>query len=116
MWTHLQTYTTGRARAKSRDELLNDKPWIPSDADLKRYGDQVKPARVYFRAAHFKAFCEQQRMAGITERKIWSWLRARGAEHHEFNIGGRMCNCWSITAFPEQARDVSIHRLQAEDM
>ena len=116
MWTHLQTYTTGRARAKSRDELLNDQPWIPSEADLKRYGDQVKEGRVYFRAAHFKAFCEQQRMAGITERKIWSWLRDRGAEHHEFNIGGRMCNCWSVLSFPEQSADVSIHRLQSEDM
>jgi len=116
MWTHLQTYTTGRARAKSRDELLNDKPWIPAPADATRYGEQVAVGRVYFRAAHFKAFCEQQRMTGITERKIWTWLRERGATHHEFNIGGRMCNCWSVAAFPEQSADISIHRLSSEDM
>lgn len=115
MWQHLQSYTTGRARAKTRDELLNDKPWIPTADDLARYSN-VEAGRVYFRAAHFKAYLEQQRMAGVTERKLWAWLREKGAKHHEFNIGGRFCNCWSVVAFPEQTSEISINRLSAEDM
>jgi hypothetical protein len=116
MWSHLQTYTTGRAQAKTREELLNDKPWTPSATDADRYGEQVKPGRTYFRAGHFKAYLEQQRMAGITEKRIWTWLRERGAEHHEFNINGKFCNCWSIPSFSPQTEPFTVPRLDEDDM
>jgi hypothetical protein len=116
MWNHLQTYTTGRAQAKNRDELAQDKPWTPTKADLERYGEQVKPGRTYFRGPHFKQYLEQQRMAGVTEKKLWGWLRERGAEHHEFSINGRFINCWSVTSFATQTDPFEVPRLPSEDM
>jgi hypothetical protein len=100
MWQHLQHYTLGYTKARTRDELLDGRPWMPSDEDATRYGKEVVTGRVYFRASDFKHYLESQRMGAVTERRLWTWLRERGAEHHKFNINGRMCACWSIPAFP----------------
>jgi hypothetical protein len=117
MWSHLQAYTTGRVVARSREELINDKPWTPSPDEAVKYGDQVRPGRTYFRAGHFKQYLEQQRMGGLTQRELWSWLRKRGAEHHEFNINGRMVTCWSIPAFTKQTDAFQVPRIaDADDM
>jgi hypothetical protein len=116
MWAYLQQYCTGRAQAKNRDELLSDKPWTATAADEERYGDQVASGRTYFRAGHFKAFLEQQRMSGVTERKLFAWLRERGMEHHEFNLKGRFINCWSIPAFRLQDEAFEVPRLAQDDM
>lgn len=111
MWAHLQNYTTSRAKAKSREELLNDKPWTPDENDEERFGGGVKAGRVYFRSGHFKQYLEHQRMTGVSERVLWSWLRKKSAEHHTFNINGRVINVWSVTAFPEQREDFTVPRL-----
>lgn len=116
MWVHLQNYCTGRVRAKSRDELLNDKPWTPTAEDVGRYGEEVQTGRTYFRSGHFKQYLEQQRMSGVTERKLWSWLRHREAKHHEFNINGKFINVWSIPNFSEQVVESSVPRVAPEDM
>jgi hypothetical protein len=120
MWAHLQNYTTARTRAKTRDELLNDKPWIPSEKDVVRYGSkQIAEGRVYFRSGHFKQYLEQQRMSGVSEKRLWSWLRDKGAEHHQFIINGKNVSCWSVPAFPEQNEDFAVPRLNGgppEDM
>lgn len=117
MWSYLQNYTTGRGKAKTRDELLNDKPWVATEKDAERYDNkQVIPGRVYFRGGHFKQYLEQQRMSGVNEKKLWSWLRARGAQHHQFNINGKLINVWSVPAFPEQNEDFVVPRIGAEDM
>lgn len=117
MWAHLQNYTTGRAKAKTRDELINDKPWTPTPDDVEHYqNDQIKAGRVYFRSGHFKQYLEQQRMTGITERRLWGWLRTRGAEHHELNINGKFINVWSVPAFKEQDIPHLVPRLANEDM
>jgi hypothetical protein len=116
MLQHLQNYTTGKAKAKTRDELLMDKPWVPSEDDLLRYGEQVRSARVYFKGGHFLQYLTQQRMTGVNEKKLWSWLRKFGAEHHAFNINGKTVNVWSVPAFPEQTEPHLVPRLQHEDM
>jgi hypothetical protein len=115
MWVHLQNYTTGRAKAKTRDELLNDKPWIPTEEDLLRYGEQVKAGRVYFKGGHFLQYLTQQRMTGVNERTLWRWLRTKGAEHHAFQINGKNVNVWSVDAFPEQTEPHLVPRM-TEDM
>jgi hypothetical protein len=115
MWSYLQNYCTGRAQAKNRDELLKDKPWTPTEMDIGRYKtDEVKLGRTYFRAAHFKQYLEQMRMTGINERKLWNFLRDRGADHHTFGIGGKFINVWSIPSFPVQTDPFVVPRL--EDM
>jgi len=116
MWNYLQQYTTGRAQAKTREELLADKPWTPNADDVERFGKQVVKGRTYFRAGHFKAYLEQQRMAGVTEKRIWTWLRDRGAEHHTFNINGKIVTCWSIPSFTQQTESFTVPRIGADDM
>jgi hypothetical protein len=113
MWSHLQNYTTGRAKARTREELLRDKPWIPTPAECELY--DVQPDRVYFRSSHFKQYLEQQRMTGVSERKLWSWLRARKAGHHQFMISGKFINVWSVPAFPEQTEEFAVPRLNGDE-
>jgi len=116
MWAHLQNYTTGRAKARNRDELLVDKPWVATRDDQDRYdSSQVVAGRVYFSARHFKQYLEQQRMTGISPKQLWAWLRARDANHHTFNINGKTINVWSVPAFGEQTEDLAVPRL-ADDM
>lgn len=116
MLVHLQNYTTGRAKARTRDELLNDKPWAPTEVDVGRYGESVQVGRIYFRSGHFKQYLEQQRMTGISEKKLWGWLRVKDAQHHSFNINGKFINVWSIPAFPEQTQDLPVPHLSTEAM
>lgn len=114
MWDYLHSYTL-RANARSREELLQDKPWTPTAKEVEQYGeDLVDATRVYFRAGHFKSFLEQQRMQGITEKRIWTWLRERGAQHHSFNIRGRFVNVWSVPVFPKQTEPFHVPRLDEE--
>lgn len=115
MWNFLQVYCTGRAQAKTRDELLNDKPWTAAEADAARFGSQVIAGRTYFKGPHFRAFLEQQRLS-VTERKLWTWLRERGAQHHEFSLKGRFVNVWSVPAFRGQAESFEVPRLVPDDM
>lgn len=100
LWMYLEEYCTGRAQARSRDELLQNKPW-------------TEEGRVYFNAPHFKNFLEQNRIR-ITSQKMWAWLRKSGAEHHFFNIKGRGINCWSVPAFSEQSEDFDIPSIEEE--
>jgi hypothetical protein len=115
VWNHLQSYTTGRAQARTRDELLHDKPWTPTREDADRY-DTVEYGRTYFRVPNFKAYLDQQRVAGVTEKKLWMWLRDKGAKHHSFNINGRFVNCWSIESFTQQTEPNTVPRLEPEEM
>jgi hypothetical protein len=119
MWAHLQTYTTGRAKARSRDELLSYKPWVPSRDELGKFQEnaQVLAGRVYFSGTHFRQFLEQQRMTGVSEKRLWAWLRNKDAKHHTFNIKGVTINVWSVPAFPDQTEDLDVPRLpQDEEM
>lgn len=100
LWMYLQEYCTGGAQARSRDELLQNKPW-------------TEDGRTYFNGPHFKSYLEQQRIR-ITSHKMWAWLRDRGAEHHFFNIKGRGINCWSVPAFTEQSEDFDIPSIEDE--
>jgi hypothetical protein len=116
VWSHLQSYTTGRAQAKTRDELLHDKPWTPTRDEAERFSETVEYGRTYFRMPNFKAYLDQQRVAGVTEKKLWMWLRERGAQHHSFNINGRFVNAWSIKAFALQTEPNAVPRIDSEDM
>ncbi len=98
MWAYLQDYCGSTAKAKSRDELLQSKPWTDN-------------GRIYFSGGHFKKYLEQTHRLRLDLRQIWSWLRVRGAEHHFFNIKGRGVNVWSIGVFQEQNESYSVPRL-----
>lgn len=101
MWNYLQDYTGSTAKAKSKDELLQSKPW-------------ANDGRIYFSGAHFKKYLEQNHRLKIDIRQIWSWLRDRKAEHHSFNIKGRTVSVWSVATFGEQNESYSVPRLRDE--
>jgi hypothetical protein len=106
VWALLEQYCTGRATAKSKEELALHKPWTDSDAD-----DPLKEKpyiqRTWFSAVHFRQYLEKERIK-VDERQLWLWLRNRGAKHKFFNIKGRGINCWGVPAFTAQNEDYSI--------
>ncbi len=99
MWAYLQDYCTSSVKAKTKDELLQFKPWT----------DQ---GRIYFSGAHFKKYLEQTHRMKIDVRQIWSWLRNRNAQHHQFNIKGKGINVWSVEVFQSQSEPFPVPRLK----
>ena len=98
MWAYLQDYCLSQAKARSRDELLNHKPWHDS-------------GRVYFSGAHFRKHLEQHHRMKVDQRRLWQWLRERGAEHHAFTIKGRHINVWSIPLGAQQNGSLDVPKL-----
>lgn len=88
MWFHLEQYCTAQSRARSKDQLLQHKPWTDG-------------GRTYFHGPHFHQYLNRQGLK-IQARTLWFWLRDGGAETHFFNLKGRGINVWSVPAFEEQ--------------
>lgn len=101
MMALLEEYCTERASAKTRDELLLNRPW-------------THEGRTYFSAVDFHQFLQTHRMV-VTERQMWAWLRRRDAQHHFFHIKGKGYSCWSIPAFGSQSEDFNVPRIDDED-
>lgn len=104
MFAHLESYCTGRASARTRDELLMNKPWTNREED---------PARTYFSGTDFVKHLQQQRMQ-VTPRQVWAWLQGIDAQHHTFNLKGKTKNVWSVPAFSEQTEDFSVPDMNEE--
>lgn len=102
---HLQNFCTGRARARSLDEVLLGKPWTDPEDN-----------RVYFRGTDFFEYLVKHRFSGVSERECWSFLRHRHAEHHFKNIKGKGVNLWSVPAFPEQTTEHDVPRQKRVEM
>jgi len=100
MLFHLERYCTGRAQAKSKEELLQFKPWTESNL-------------TYFSGTHFKQYCEQQRLR-VNERQLWSWLRKHGCTTKFWNFKGKGINTWCVVAFPTQDEDFAIPSIEEE--
>lgn len=103
VWAMLQNYCNERTRALSRDELVMAKPWVDDK-------------RIYFSAVDFRRFLSQQRIS-VTEKRLWNWLRERGAKHKFFNLKGQGVNTWSLPLEDLQLQDESfdIPEYQQED-
>lgn len=114
--SHLQAYLTGRAQARTRDELLSNKPWTPTREEAERYAETTEYGRTYFHMPSFKTYLEQNRIAGINEKKLWLMAREWGAEHHALTINGKGLNVWSIKSFTTQTTPSEVPRLGPEDM
>lgn len=103
MWAYLQDYCLSQAKARSREELLNHKPY-------------TEDGRTYFSGSHFRKHLEQHHRMRLDQHRLWNWLRERGAEHHFFNIKGRGINIWSIPSFDGQAEAFDVPQLDDEGM
>jgi hypothetical protein len=90
LWAHLGRFCTGKAVGRSLDEILIGKPY-------------TNPAtgRTHFCSIDFLEFLRGRRVQ-TTERKLWAFLRERGATHHFDNLKGKGVNHWSVPAFDQQ--------------
>lgn len=103
IWAHLEQYLVSRPQARTREELLQNKPWTDPDTNL-----------THFRANHFHNYLEQQRVK-IAASKLWSILRAKGADHPPpHNIKGRLVQVWTVDRFATQDSDFTVPRLTEE--
>jgi hypothetical protein len=100
MLFHLQQYCTGRAQARTKDELLMFKPYSENGV-------------TYFSGTHFRQYLEQQRLR-VNERQLWSWLRNHGATTKFWNVKGKGINTWAIKSFPTQDEDFDIPSIDEE--
>jgi len=106
MWAMLQDYVTGYGLAKDREELALNKPWTDPESH-----------RTYFNGPSFMNWCKKQGVV-FDQRKVWSWLRARGSEfaqHHFFRIKGRGVNVWSVPQFEMQLEGFNVHVVKEEE-
>lgn len=103
VWAHLEQYLISRPQARTKEELLQNKPWTDPETKL-----------THFRATHFQNYLEQQRVR-ITAPKLWSILRTRGADHPPpHSIKGRLVQVWTVDRFLSQDSDFTVPRLPEE--
>ena len=96
IWVTLARYCTGRAQARTIDELLMGKPFTQN-------------GRTLFCASDFLAHCHTQRVPA-TERSIFKWLHDRGLEHAVLDLKGKQTDVWSVPAFDEQTVPFEVPR------
>ncbi len=102
LFVHLERYCTSRVVGASLDELLLGKPFTDD-------------ARTYFSATDFLQYLQQHRVSGVDERKLFTWLRERGADHHRKTIKGKNIVYWSVPKFQAQTEDHDIPRRPVEE-
>jgi len=102
---HLQAFCTGRSRARALDELLMGKPFM-----------DVENGRTFFRASDFFAYLQQHRVAGVSEKGVYAWLKREGVDHHFYKLKGKGVNCWSVVSFEEQTAEHDVPRVEKEEM
>lgn len=96
MLDHLERFCTGRAQAKSKEELLlPEKPWHDS-------------GRHYFKLSDFMAFLDRHHFRDFKPAQVASLMQDRGGENHIFSLKGKSVKCWS---FPEFAAQMTAHEL-----
>lgn len=91
---HLASYCTQDARARSKDGLLQNKPYTEN-------------GRVFFHGPHFHQYLRRQGIT-VNARTLWNWLREMEADTHFFNIKGKGINVWSVPAFDEQTEALDV--------
>lgn len=90
----LETFTSDRARALSRDELLIGKPW-------------VEGGKIYFRLRDLEEFLNRHGIK-INRSQIASYLKDHGGETKFFNIKSRGVNTWGLKAPAEHKEELAV--------
>lgn len=99
--THLHLYCTGRAVAKTLDEILLNKPF-------------TEDGRTYFLPLGFTEHLAQRR-AAASERDLYNWLLYIGLQSHEKRIKRKLVRYWSVPAFTEQEEEFETPRAPGEE-
>lgn len=101
IWNYLEEYCTKYTQAKTREGLLQDKPYSEEE-------------RTYFRGSHFRQWLAQRRVS-ISDRDLWISLREHGATHGFWNIKGKGVNWWSVPKFAEQEGTFQVPNINIGD-
>jgi hypothetical protein len=86
-WDHLEKFCTGRAQARSKDEMLNGKPWTDEEGVT------------WFRMSDVIAYLERQHFRDFKPNKIAAMLHDSGATHQFLKIKSRGFNVWGVPKF-----------------
>jgi hypothetical protein len=101
LWTLLERYVTGHARAKAMDELLLGRPYTTA-------------GRTNFVATDFLDYLQRHRVS-VTEREVYNLLRDRGLEaDHAAVLKGKRLAYWSVPAIGEQTESHDVPRAPQE--
>ena len=98
---HLDTFCSGRAQGRNLDELLLGKPFTQNGS-------------VFFRSADVLNYFTSHKVPGVTERKLWTFLKQYGAEHHQTKLKGKTVNYWSMAKFEQQTEAHEVPRISNE--
>lgn len=98
---HLEQFCTGRAQARSKDELLQGKPW-------------TEDGRTYFRSTDLSRYLEQQHFKTFKQREMWTIIQRHAGSSHGWKLKGKQVICWSLPEFEQQTEDHDIIRMEEE--
>lgn len=84
---YLHAFCHGKARARTREEMLLGKPWY----------DEVDET-TYFRIGDFMSYLERHHFREFKVNKIASILQTRGLTKKFFNLKGKGLNAWGYKA------------------
>jgi hypothetical protein len=99
---HLARFCASKAKARTLDELLLGKPFISE-------------GRAYFIAADFLAYLQQQRVQGITERRLYAWLRDHQLVSSTMVLKGEKAEVWNVPAPEAQTEAFDVPRVGSMD-
>ena len=85
MFEHLENFCTGRAQAKSKEELILGRPWF--DEENQTY---------WFRSIDFMKYLERQHFKEFNRTQVAAHFKNRGMEHVQFSIKKKTVNVWGI--------------------
>jgi hypothetical protein len=71
------------ARSETRDDLLLGKPYAEGE-------------RVYFRSIDLNSYLKRNNFNDYNQARVFTALRARDADHHQFTIRGQTIQVWSL--------------------
>ncbi len=95
----LEDYCTGKARARTVEEILQHKPY--SDPET---------GRTYFSSLHFRQELARHKII-VDDRRLWAILRRNDVQHKFFNIKGKGKNTWHIKSFTGQSEPFTVPRV-----
>lgn len=110
----LARFATGRATARELDEVLLGKPYTPIAPLPPGLPTGIQVGFTYFRVTDFLQYLKAQRVTGVSEKKLYMWLRDMRAEHHFVHVKGKGVNVWSVPSFQEQTEAFTTPRAAAQ--
>ena len=91
----VEAFCTGRAQARSSDELLQGKPWCDG-------------GRVYFRSTDLSRYLAQQQFRELLKPKIWAIIKRSGGTSQEMTLKGKVPKVWSLPEFSKQTEPFDV--------